>query len=117
MFDHRSADLSEVDRALCDLAVKPTLSPGMMTPDDLDVLRGHGFDDAAITIAVQVISYFNYINRAADALGVDDESWFKIGREDWLARKGREREQRSHSAIEDRAQVMGSAIRDRSTRT
>ena len=60
-----------------------------MTPVDLDALRAHGFDDAAITIAVQVIGYFNYINRVADALGVDDESWFKPTRDQWLARKGR----------------------------
>ena len=44
-----------------------------MQPSDLDVLRGHGFDDQAITDAVQVIGYFNYINRVADALGVDLE--------------------------------------------
>ncbi len=44
-----------------------------MTPGDLDLLRGHGFDDKAITDAVQVVSYFNYINRVADALGVDLE--------------------------------------------
>ncbi len=60
-----------------------------MTPGDLEVLRSHGFDDEAITIAVQVISYFNYINRVADALGVDDESWFEPTREQWLAKKGR----------------------------
>ena len=44
-----------------------------MTPADLDELRGHGFDDTAIHDAVQVISYFNYISRVADALGVEDE--------------------------------------------
>jgi alkylhydroperoxidase family enzyme len=44
-----------------------------MTPEDLDVLRGHGFDDKAISDAVQVVAYFNYINRVADALGVDPE--------------------------------------------
>jgi uncharacterized protein YciW len=70
--------------------VKLTLTPGEMTPGDLDVLRGHGFDDPAITIATQVISYFNYINRVADALGVDDEDFFSMTREEWLKRKGRD---------------------------
>jgi uncharacterized protein YciW len=69
--------------------VKLSLTPGDMTAADLDVLRGHGFDDEAITIATQVISYFNYINRVADALGVDDEDFFSMTREEWLARKGR----------------------------
>ena len=44
-----------------------------MTPADLDGLRQHGFDDRAIHDATQVIAYFNYINRVADALGVEPE--------------------------------------------
>ena len=37
-------------------------------------LRHRGLDDRGIHDAVQVISYFNYINRVADALGVDPET-------------------------------------------
>lgn len=48
-----------------------------MTPDDLDVLRTHGFDDRAIHDAVQVIGYFNYITRLADALGVEPEDFIE----------------------------------------
>ena len=40
---------------------------------DVEVLRGHGFSDAAVHDATQVIAYFNYINRIADCLGVDIE--------------------------------------------
>jgi len=40
---------------------------------DVQALRDHGFSDEQITIAAQVIGYFNYINRIADGLGVDDE--------------------------------------------
>ncbi len=78
------------DRVLCDYAVKLTLTPGAMNEADVETLRDHGFDDAAITVAVQVIGYFNYINRVADALEVDDEAWFDIPRREWLARKGRD---------------------------
>lgn len=78
------------DRALCDYAVKLTLTPGAMNEADVETLRDYGFDDAAITVAVQVIGYFNYINRVADALEVDDELWFDITREAWLAKKGRD---------------------------
>ena len=60
-----------------------------MTEKDVHVLRGHGFDNAAITVAVQVIGYFNYINRVADGLGVDDEPGMKPSREEWDRRRGR----------------------------
>ena len=40
---------------------------------DADELRGHGWDDTAIHDAIQVISYFNYINRVAEGVGVEDE--------------------------------------------
>ena len=42
-----------------------------MSPADLDLLRSHGFDDRAIHDAVQIIGFFNYITRIADALGVE----------------------------------------------
>ena len=48
-----------------------------MTEDDLNRLREIGFDDRAIHDATQVIGYFNYINRMADALGVDYEDFVK----------------------------------------
>lgn len=48
-----------------------------MSPADLDRLRAVGLDDKDILDAVEVISFFNYINRVADALGVDLESWMK----------------------------------------
>jgi alkylhydroperoxidase family enzyme len=48
-----------------------------MTPSDLDQLRAIGLTDSEIHDAVQIISYFNYINRLADALGCDPEPWMK----------------------------------------
>lgn len=44
-----------------------------MARSDVDALRAHGFDDRAIHDATQVVAYFNYINRIADALDVDLE--------------------------------------------
>ena len=40
---------------------------------DADALRAHSLDDEAIHDAIQVISYFNYINRVAEAVGTDSE--------------------------------------------
>lgn len=90
MFDYREADLNASDQALCDYAVRLTLTPGEMTAAHLDKLREHGFDDDQLTIAAQVIGYFNYINRIANSLGVDPEDWMTPSREVWLQRKGRD---------------------------
>lgn len=71
--DWRTADLAVTDRALCTYAEKLTRNPAAMTEADVDRLRAHGFDDVAIHDAIQVVSYFNYINRVADAVHVDLE--------------------------------------------
>ncbi len=54
---------------------KLTRSPAGASAADLEHLREHGWSDAAIHDAVQVCAYFNYINRIANGLGVDDEAW------------------------------------------
>jgi len=73
--DWRIAPLSSVDLALCEYAAKLTHTPSQMSPADLDLLRSQGLDDRSIHDATQVISYFNYINRIADALGVEPEDF------------------------------------------
>lgn len=60
-------------RALCAFAVKVTHEPASIREEDIEALRAQGLDDAAIHDAIQVIAYFNYINRVADAVGVEDE--------------------------------------------
>jgi uncharacterized peroxidase-related enzyme len=71
----RSAPLSEPEKALLEYAEKLTLTPNQMTPTDLDRLRAAGWSDEDIHDATQVIAYFNYINRVADALGVQVDEW------------------------------------------
>lgn len=76
--DFRRAPLSEADRAMLEFAVKLTLTPSQSSPEGLARLRGHGFDDTAILEIVHIVGFFNYINRVADALGVDPEpEWGK----------------------------------------
>ncbi len=75
--DFREAPLSARERALCEFAEKLTRHPARMTAEDCQRLRRQGLRDRDILDAVEVISYFNYINRVADGLGVDLEPEMK----------------------------------------
>lgn len=75
--DWRTAGLGPADTALCTWAEALTRAPGAMREADLEQLRRAGLDDRAIHDAAQVVSYFNYINRIADGLGVDQEAWIR----------------------------------------
>jgi len=71
--DWRNANLAPLDHALCAFAEKLTRAPASMAEADVAALRAHGLDDEAIHDAIQVVSYFNYINRVADAIDVELE--------------------------------------------
>ena len=47
--------------------------PSTVGAADADALRAHGLDDETIHDAIQVISYFNYINRVAEGVGTASE--------------------------------------------
>lgn len=47
--------------------------PSEIGAADADLLREHGLDDTAISSVIQVVAFFNYINRVADAVGIEDE--------------------------------------------
>ncbi len=66
-------DLSAVDHGLCAFAEALTTAPAAMRETHVQGLREVGLDDVAIHDAIQVISYFNYINRIADAVDVELE--------------------------------------------
>ncbi len=51
------------------------MKPGEITQLDYEELQKNNFDDKAISEIVQVISYFNYINRVADGLGLEPEEF------------------------------------------
>ena len=68
--DYERAPISEGDRAMLDYAGKLTKDATTISPADHERLRAHGFDDRAILQITLIASWFNYINRVADALGV-----------------------------------------------
>jgi uncharacterized peroxidase-related enzyme len=73
--DWRTAGLDEETEALLAYTEKLTDECASVGADDIVELKSHGLDDAAISSCVQVIAYFNYINRIAEGLGVSSEVW------------------------------------------
>lgn len=68
--DYTQATLDVADRAMLDYTAKLTRHAARVTPEDLDRLRAVGFTDQAILQINLIASWFNYINRVADGLGV-----------------------------------------------
>ena len=68
--DYRSAAISEQERTMLDYVVKLTKDATTVSPDDHAKLRTVGFDDRGILQITLIASWFNYVNRVADALGV-----------------------------------------------
>ena len=84
---------------MVDYVVKLTKDATKVSPLDHERLRGAGFDDRAILQITLIASWFNYINRVADALGVGRDERAcrdRINRPAW-ARRGFPRRPRRHS--------------------
>ena len=71
--DYRTAPIDERDMAMLDYVAQMTRDATKLGPRDLERLRGLGFDDTAILQITLIASWFNSINRVADALGVGRE--------------------------------------------
>ena len=68
--DYRKAPISEQEKVMLDYVVQITRDATRISPADHERLRGAGFDDKGILQITLIASWFNYINRVADALGV-----------------------------------------------
>ena len=67
----RPADEFEgAELALLDYSAKLTLTPSKMIESDILLLRKNGIADAEILETNQIVSYFNYVNRTINGLGV-----------------------------------------------
>ena len=81
--NYARAKLNLRQKALCSFAEMVTRAPHALSKRHVDALRPHGLSDRDILDAVQVIAYFNYINRVADALGIDPEPEMRAAYEKW----------------------------------
>ena len=68
--DYRTAPISAQDRVMLEFVEQITRDATRITPAFHDRLREVGFDDRGILQITLIASWFNYINRVADALGV-----------------------------------------------
>ena len=68
--DYKTAPISDAERVMLDYVVQLTKDATRITRGHHDRLRAAGFEDKAILQITLIASWFNYINRVADALGV-----------------------------------------------
>jgi uncharacterized peroxidase-related enzyme len=71
--DYTTAPIAPQDRVMLDYVVKLTKDATKVWKDDIERLRSVGFDDRGILQITLIASWFKYINRVADSLGVGRE--------------------------------------------
>jgi uncharacterized peroxidase-related enzyme len=71
--DYTKAPITPQERVMLDYVVKLTKDATKVWKDDIEGLRKAGFDDRGILQITLIASWFNYINRVADSLGVGRE--------------------------------------------
>jgi uncharacterized peroxidase-related enzyme len=71
--DYANAPISQQDRVMLDYVIKLTKDATKVWKTDIEGLRTAGFDDRGILQITLIASWFNYINRVADSLGVGRE--------------------------------------------
>ena len=71
--DYKTAAITEAETVMCDYVVQLTKDATKISPIYHGKLREVGFDDTAILQITLIASWFNYINRVADALGIGRE--------------------------------------------
>ncbi|MDE0687199.1 MAG: hypothetical protein OXI61_03465 [Candidatus Poribacteria bacterium] len=69
--DFQTADIDETIKAILEFAVKVTKAAPTLTPSDLEHLRSHGLTDEALFAIVEVVGFFCYVNKIADAFGIE----------------------------------------------
>lgn len=79
--DWRETPLGSAEQAMLRYVEKLTIRPWAMVEEDVVALREAGFSDAAILDINQVAAYYAFVNRLADGLGVELESYWNVSAE------------------------------------
>ncbi len=73
--DWTTSSISPMQMAMCEFAKKLTENPSKVNKKDIELLRSYNLSDKDISQVVQIIAYFNYINRVSDGLGLEPEQF------------------------------------------
>ena len=71
------AGLSQAERALLDYVTKVTEAAYRTTPEDVQILREHGWTEPQIAEAVYITAMFAFFNRVADAFGISPQGYLE----------------------------------------
>jgi uncharacterized peroxidase-related enzyme len=71
--DWRRVDLPPAEEKMLVFAEKLTFTPAMVTEQDVQELRDHGFSDENVFDIVLLTAYRNFMNRINDGLGVSTD--------------------------------------------
>lgn len=69
--DYRNSEISDRLRLIGDYVYKVTLESDSVSEDDIALLSSAGFSDEDILSVNLIASYFNFVNRIANGLGVE----------------------------------------------
>ena len=73
--DWTTSSISPMQMEICEFAKKLTENPSKVNKKDIELLKSYDLSDKDISQIVQIIAYFNYINRVADGLGLEPEEF------------------------------------------
>ena len=72
------AELTPAERVLLEYVTKVTEAAYRTTPEDVQILRDHGWSEPQIAEAVYITAMFAFFNRVADAFGISPQGYLEM---------------------------------------
>ena len=72
------AGLNDAERVLLEYVTKVTEAAYRTTPEDVQILRDHGWSEPQIAEAVYITAMFAFFNRVADAFGISPQGYLEM---------------------------------------
>ena len=73
-----AAGLDDAQRILLEYVTKVTEAAYCTTPEDVQILRNHGWTEPQIAEAVYITAMFAFFNRVADAFGISPQGYLEM---------------------------------------